>query len=35
MDDANICIDVYYKDETLLVNQKAMAELFDAKLPAI
>lgn len=31
----NICVDVYYKDETFWVTQRAMAELFDVNVPAI
>lgn len=29
MDDTNVCVSVYYKDETFWLSQKAMAELFD------
>lgn len=29
IDDTNICVNVYYKDETFWLTQKAMAELFD------
>ena len=29
MDDTNVCVSVYYEDETFWLSQKAMAELFD------
>lgn len=29
MDNTNICVNVFYKDETFWLSQKAMAELFD------
>jgi hypothetical protein len=29
MDDTNVCVSVFYKDETFWLTQKAMAELFD------
>lgn len=29
IDDTNVCVNVYYKDETFWLTQKAMAELFD------
>lgn len=29
MDDTNICVSVFYKDETFWLSQKSMAELFD------
>lgn len=35
IDDANICINVIYEDETFWLTQKAMAELFDVNVPAI
>jgi len=35
MDEANVCVDVYYKDETFWLTQKTMAELFDVNIPAI
>ncbi len=35
LDDANICINVIYEDETFWLTQKAMAELFDVNVPAI
>ena len=29
MDDTNVCVSVYYQDETFWLSQKAMGELFD------
>lgn len=29
MDDANVCVSVFYQDETFWLSQKAMSELFD------
>ena len=34
-DDANVCVSVYFKDETFWLTTKAMAELFGVKTPAI
>ena len=33
--DANVYVDVVYKDETFWMTQKAIAELFDVNVPAI
>jgi hypothetical protein len=35
MNEANIYVDVYFKDETFWLTQKTMAELFDVNIPAI
>ncbi len=35
IDDTNICVNVYYKNETFWVTQKAMAELFGVNSQAI
>ena len=35
VEDTNICVNVVFKDETFWMTQKAMAELFDVKVPAI
>jgi len=35
LDETNICVDVYYKNETFWVTQKTMAELFDVNVPGI
>lgn len=35
IEDTNICVNVIFKDETFLMTQKAMAELFDVNVPAI
>ena len=35
VEDTNICVNVVFKDETLWMTQKAMAELFDVNVPAI
>lgn len=35
LDEANIYVDVYYKDETFWLTQKTMAELFNVNVPAI
>ena len=29
MEDTNVCVNVFYKDETFWLSQRAMAELFD------
>ena len=29
MDDTNVCVSVYYQDETFWLSQKTMGELFD------
>jgi hypothetical protein len=35
MDDTNVCVSVFYKDETFWLTQKAMAELFGVNTQAI
>ncbi len=35
IDDTNVCVSVFFKDETFWLTQKAMAELFDVNVPAI
>ena len=35
MDDTNVCVSVYYEDETFWLTTKAMAELFGVKTQAI
>ena len=35
VEDTNICVNVFFKDETFWMTQKAMAELFDVNVPAI
>jgi len=35
MDNTNICVSVYYKDETFWLSQKAMADLFDCSVDNI
>ena len=35
IDDTNVCVNVYYSDETFWLTQKAMAELFDVNVPAV
>ncbi|MDE5779545.1 MAG: virulence RhuM family protein [Lachnospiraceae bacterium] len=35
IEDTNICVNVFFKDETFWLTQRAMAELFDVKIPAI
>lgn len=35
MEDTNVCVSVFYKDETFWLTQKAMAELFDVNPQAI
>jgi len=35
MDNTNICVSVYYKDETFWLTQKAMADLFDCSVDNI
>jgi hypothetical protein len=35
MDDINVCVSVFYKDETFWLTQKAMAELFGVNTQAI
>ena len=34
-EDTNVCVNVMYKEDTFWLTQKAMAELFDVKVPAI
>lgn len=35
MEDANVCVNVIFKNETFWMTQKAMASLFDVNVPAI
>ena len=35
IDDTNVYVSVFFKDETFWLTQKAMAELFDVNVPAI
>ena len=35
IDDTNVCVSVFFKDETFWLTQKAMAELFAVNVPAI
>ncbi|MDO4344536.1 MAG: hypothetical protein Q4C50_07000 [Eubacteriales bacterium] len=35
IEDSNVCVNVVSKEETFWLTQKAMAELFDVKVPAI
>lgn len=35
IEDSNVCVNVVFKEETFWLTQKAMAELFDVKVPAI
>ena len=35
IEDTNICVTVIFKNETFWLTQRAMAELFDVKIPAI
>ena len=35
VEDANVCVNVIFKNETFWMTQKAMASLFDVNVPAI
>lgn len=35
IEDTNICVNVFFKDETFWMTQKAMSELFNVNVPAI